>query len=91
MSEVDRARRARERGDGRTWRERALAAEAEAARLREQETKLVTLIRMGFLVTVNGERGRTDIVNDPAHRELLFTILQAKDVEQAVAALAESG
>jgi DNA repair exonuclease SbcCD ATPase subunit len=29
MSEVDRARRARERGDGRTWRERALAAEAE--------------------------------------------------------------
>lgn len=29
MAEVDRARRARERGDGRTWRERALDAEAD--------------------------------------------------------------
>ena len=42
MNEVDRARRARERGDARTWRERALDAEAalrealaENERLRE--------------------------------------------------------
>jgi len=34
VSEVDRARRALERGDGRTWRERALDAEAELSRLR---------------------------------------------------------
>lgn len=36
MSEVDAARRARERGDRRTWRERALDAEA---RLREVEAE----------------------------------------------------
>lgn len=33
MSEVDRARRARERGDGRTWRERAVDAEERVTEL----------------------------------------------------------
>lgn len=59
-------------------------------RVEEQLASLITLVRLGYLVTVNGERGRTDVVNDPALRDLLFTILQAKDTATAIAAVASS-
>lgn len=56
----------------------------------EQLESLVTLVRIGFLVTVNGEKGRTDVVNDPELRKLLFTILQAQDIAAAISAVASS-
>jgi len=53
----------------------------------EQRDDLVTLVRVGFLVTVGGERATADIVGEPKLRELLMTILQAKDTEAAIARL----
>jgi hypothetical protein len=59
----------------------------ETLRLSEERDKLVALVRIGFLVTINGERADADVVNDPEMRKLLFTILQAKDTAAAIAAL----
>lgn len=66
-----------------TYRERFEAIEtlAEAERERKQ---LVALVRIGFLVTVDGERATPDFVQEPATRELLLKILQAKDTEAAL-------
>jgi hypothetical protein len=58
-----------------------------ARRLTEGLRDLVILVRIGFLLTVNGERPTPDIVTDPKMRELLFTILQAEDSEAAARAL----
>lgn len=68
--------------------DRFVAAEAEAARLREQAADLVLLVRIGFLVTVDGERATADFVKEEKTRALLLAILQAKDTAAAVAALA---
>lgn len=45
MGEVDRARRERERGDGRTWRERALDAEKERDARLEVTARQAMLLR----------------------------------------------
>lgn len=46
--------------------------------------ELVTLVRVGFLVRIDGERATVDTVREPELHELLRTILQAKDTEEAV-------
>jgi hypothetical protein len=63
-------------------------ANSRCARLQQAIAPLVTLVRIGFLVTVNGELAGTEVVNDSSTRELLFAILQAKDTAAAVEALA---
>ena len=62
--------------------------------LREHITKLettlqgtVALVRIGFLVTVDGERIKPDLVRNPETRALLMTILQAEDTDAAIATL----
>lgn len=45
--------------------------------------KLVTLIRVGFLVRVDGERATIDTVRNVELHKLLMTILQAEDSEIA--------
>lgn len=67
---------------------RAKLAEARAERLEKERDKLVTLVRFGFLVTVNGERAKADDVKEPGLRRTLMTVLQAKDTEAARDALA---
>ena len=54
----------------------------------DTQARLVALVRVGFLVTVNGERATADLVRDPETRDLLLTILGAKDTAAAVEALA---
>ncbi len=49
----------------------------------EQMKTLVTLVRIGFLVRVDGERGTPDVVRDPEARKLLMTILQASNADEA--------
>lgn len=63
------------------------ALEAERDGLLEQLEALVLLVRVGFLVTVNGVRGSTDVINDPDLRKLLFTILQAPNTADAIKAV----
>jgi len=63
-------------------------AQRECVRLQQALAPLVTLVRIGFLVTVNGERAGSEVVKDPATREILFAILKAKDTAAAVEALA---
>ncbi len=55
--------------------------------LRVDVAFLVALVRIGFLVTENGERATADLVRHPATRDLLLTILQAKDAHAATAAV----
>ena len=73
-----------DRGDFLCYRHEWLALEerAEAAEARVRE--LVTLVRIGFLVTVDGGRATADTVAEPGLRALLFSILQAEDTAQAV-------
>lgn len=61
--------------------------EAEAA-LADMRRALTVLVRIGFLVSVDGERANADDVREPQLRKLLFTILQAEDTETATRALA---
>lgn len=68
-------------------RENAEAAEARLAVATELQENLVLLVRFGFLVSVNGERATADAIKDGRLRELLFSILQAKDVAAARAVL----
>lgn len=74
----------------RTWdrlvaaRKREEAAVAWADRLEP----LVTLVRFGFLVTIGGRRASASDVNEPALRNMLMTILGARDTAAALAALA---
>jgi hypothetical protein len=62
---------------------------AERDRLAAQVAELVALVRIGFLVTLDGERATPDLVRNPGLRGLLFTILQAEDTDAARAALTE--
>lgn len=50
-------------------------------------TKLVTLVRVGFLVRVDGERATLDSVRDPDLNKMLRTIMQAVDAEDAAVAI----
>lgn len=59
----------------------ALADEKE--RLRNLVGTLTTLVRIGFLLSVDGERATSDIVRDPETRGLLMSILQAVDSNAA--------
>lgn len=69
-------------------KDRAEASKRQVAALEAEREKLVTLVRVGFLVTVNGERATADTVANPEVRETLFSILQAKDTAAALASLA---
>lgn len=69
------------------WEKARRSASERAAREREQRNRLVTLVRIGFLASVEGERATADLVREPEHRALLMAILQAEDTEHAVAAI----
>jgi hypothetical protein len=81
------------KGEGWTDGEREIAREAwkaglavrraEITRLQAQIRTLALLVRIGFLVTVDGERATTEIVRDPETRKVLMAILQAKDADAA--------
>lgn len=62
---------------------RAEAAVARADALTHVATRLVALVRIGFLVTVGGERATYGTVGDSAMSGLLYTILHAEDSEAA--------
>ena len=61
----------------------SVAAEGKNTRLQAQVRTLALLVRIGFLVTVGGERATSDIVRDPETLKLLMAILQAKDADAA--------
>lgn len=60
---------------------------SEKARLQQALESLVALVRIGFLVTVDGVRGTPGLVQGDG-RDLLLTILGAVDSASAVEALA---
>jgi hypothetical protein len=84
-SEVERLREERDELQqiNRDW----FGLQERERRLTEGLRDLVILVRIGFLLTVNGERPTADIVTDPKVRGLLLTILQAEDSEAAARAL----
>jgi hypothetical protein len=57
--------------------------------LSKRTRELVTLVRVGFLVRIDGERATVDTVREPELHELLMTILQANDTETAYIAIRE--
>lgn len=61
--------------------------------LKEQEKlrdNLITLVRFGFLVNVDGKRATSDTIVDPTLRELLKTILRAETIKDAQDAVMKS-
>ncbi len=73
------------------WKRESESYFQRAERAETALRQAVTLVRIGFLVTVDGERATADTVREPSIRELLLTILQAKDSESAArAALGET-
>lgn len=64
----------------------AKALESLETILNEQEilrNNLVTLVRFGFIVNVDGRRATSDTIVDPTLRELLKTILRAETIKDA--------
>lgn len=74
------------------WQTEPLVIAAPEAILYIEELleQLTVLVRIGFLVSVGGERATADTVANPELRALLLSILQAESTTATMASLEQS-